>query len=109
MRPRVLKRRLIAAATAGFVGVILLTNANAKADPLDATTITDAPDVCSALVKTPTEMGVENEVAALHLQGLSGDQAGEIVGRAVVGWCPDQMPEVQAFAAKWGTAKKVLA
>jgi Protein of unknown function (DUF732) len=38
MRPRVLKRRLLAAAITGFVGVILLTNANAKADSGDLVT-----------------------------------------------------------------------
>jgi hypothetical protein len=103
-------RRLAAFAAFGAIlaGAILGTGV-AKASPLDDYTVVNAPIVCALLNQTPNVAGVENVISALHDKGLTSAQAGEVVGRAVVGWCPDQMPEVQGFVAKWGTAKRVMA
>jgi hypothetical protein len=95
----------------GFGGLItaaaIAGTAVAKADPVTDYVVINAPIVCALLSQTSTEAGVEGVILALHEKGLTFEQAGEVVARSVVGWCPSEMPEARAFVAKWTTAGRV--
>lgn len=104
-----LHRRLILAGLGGMIAAATITTGVAKADPLDDYTVVNAPIVCALLNQYPSVAGVENLIVALVGKGLTSEQAGEVVGRAVIGWCPAHTPEVRAFIAKWTTAGTVRA
>jgi len=109
MRPRALRRRLGLVFLGALIAGAVLGTGVARADSLDDYIVTNAPVVCSLLDDYPSVSGVEGLVIALHDEGFTGEEAGEIIGRSVVGWCPRHMTEVQAFIAKWAGAKQVIA
>lgn len=95
---------------AGLVGAITIGNApaiiaEAQADPqTDQYTRQNMPAVCLALDMNPTVAGIEDEGSAIMDDGLTGEQALEVVVRSVIGWCPEHMPELDATIAKWQKA-----
>lgn len=102
--------QIILAGLGGMLAAATITAGIAKADPaLDQYTVVNAPIVCAMLSQTSSEAGVEYVVGALHDKGLTFEQAGEVVARSVIGWCPSEMPEVRAFVAKWTTSGTVRA
>jgi hypothetical protein len=103
MRPRRTRGLLGLVAVGGLIAAAFLGCGPAKATPLDDYVIVNAPVICSLLDEYPSVAGVEGVVTALVSKGLSGPDAGE-VARAVQGWCPRHIPEIQAFAAKWAGA-----
>lgn len=94
----------ILAGLGGLLTAVVTGVPAAAADPLDDATAASAPDICAALDDTPTVAGVETVVMALHAQGYSALEAGQIIGRAVTGWCPDHTREIRAFIHKWSPA-----
>ena len=86
-----------------IVAAVMLDNAAAKADPVTDYTVANAPAICAALDKQPTVGTVENIVGTIVLRdSFTGAQAGQILARAVIGWCPDHAVQLRAFADKWG-------
>ena len=79
----------------------------AKADPVDDYTTASAPAICAVLDQDPSIAGVQSVLVAIMADGVPPRPAGEIVARSVVGWCPSHLPEVQAFVAKWSSARAV--
>jgi len=109
MRPRALRRRLALVGLGGILAAAVLGTGIARANPLDEYVIDNAATVCSLLDDYPSVSGVEGLVIALHDEGFTGEEAGEIIGRSVVGFCPRHMTEIQAFINKWGSAHEVTA
>jgi len=109
MRPRALRRRLGLAFLGALIAGAVLGTGIARANPLDDYVVDNAATVCSLLDDYPSVSGVEGIVIALHDKGFTGEEAGEIIGRSVVGWCPEHAAEIRAFVAKWGSAHEVIA
>lgn len=110
MRPRVLRRRLGLAFLGAILAGAVLGTGVAKADPVDDYVLTYAPAVCSTLDKYPTVGGVEGILQVIiQDDGFTPYQAGQIIGRAVIGWCPEHSSEVNRFIAKWTTGSTVRA
>jgi len=104
-------RRLLA--LMGFGAMIaagILGAGRAAADPAtDSYVIVNAPIICALLDESPNVAGVENIGAALIQKGLNPQQAGEVLVRSVLGWCPSHQPELKAFINKWVPRKPVTA
>lgn len=107
MRPRVLRRNLGLAFLGAILAGCVLGTGIARADSLDDYVAANGPVVCSLLDSEPTVAGVEGVGMALYSKGLTAEQAGEVLVRSVVGFCPDHLPEVKAFIAKWTRAGTV--
>lgn len=104
------RRALVLVGLGGLIAAAMVgTAVVAKADPVDSYVLTYAPAVCSTLDEYPSVAGIEGIGMAIVEDGYTPRQAGEIIARSVVGWCPSHMPEVQAFIAKWTTAGTVRA
>jgi hypothetical protein len=109
MRPRVLRRRLILAGLGGMLAAATITMNVARADTLDDYIAVNGPVVCSLLDAEPTVAGVEHVGMALYGKGLTAKEAGEVLVRSVVGFCPRHTPELNLFIQKWAPAKRVMA
>jgi len=57
--------------------------------------------VCSVLDDHPSVGGVIAIGLALREQGWTGYQAGEILGHSVINACPEYLPVLRAFAARY--------
>lgn len=88
---------VVAGATVGM--------AAARADTAGDYAAANAETVCTALDLDPTVSGVEVAVINIMRDGLTPEDSGAALAMAVIGWCPDHEPEVQAFVDKWADAK----
>ena len=87
------------------VTAVLMSNAVAQADPqTDQYTRQNMPAVCFAMDKNPTVEGIDDEGLAIMNDGMTAEQSMEIIMRSIIGWCPEHMPELEAFVAKWQKA-----
>lgn len=108
MRPRTLRRRLILAGFGGMLVAGIATTGVARADSVDEYTITNAAAICQFLDQNPGVTGVETALAEIILEdGFTPYQGGTIVGRAVFGSCPEHVPALEAFVAKYSEARKI--
>lgn len=107
MRPRRLQRMLVLAFLGAVTAGAVTGTAVAKADPIDEYTIVNAPIVCALLDEYPSVAGVEGVATALIDKGLAPKDAGEVLVRSVVGWCPRHTPEVNGFIAKWAPRQAI--
>lgn len=89
------------------LAALTLSAGVAHADPVDDYTRANAPAICMALDTNPTVAGVEQVGIGMMNDGLTGQQAGQVSVRSVLGWCPQHLPELQAFIDKWTPAKPV--
>jgi len=108
MRPRALRRRLGLVFLGALIAGAVLGTGIARANPLDDYVIDNAATVCSLLSEYPSTAGVEGIVIALHDKGLTAQEAGEVVGRSVVGWCPEFAPIINLFIAKWAPTGRTM-
>jgi hypothetical protein len=97
VRPRKLQRRLILASLGGMLAAATITTGVARADL----------NVCSALHNSPTVGTVEQLVLEFTDDGWTPGESGEIIARSVVGGCPQFVPILNQFIAKWTPAKTV--
>ena len=113
MRPRTsraINRALVRAALAITLGWAAAAGmATARADLVDTYVMTNASAVCATLDSYPSVAGIEGIGQAIMDDGLTPQAAGEVVTRAIVGWCPEYVPVLNAFIAKWTTAGSVVA
>ncbi|KWX66844.1 hypothetical protein [Mycobacterium sp. NAZ190054] len=109
MRPRTARavNRCLIAVAFGWLAAAGI--ATARADLVDDYTVTNAETVCTVLDSYPSIAGVEGVGMAIMEDGLSPAAAGEVITRSIVGWCPDHMPELNAFIAKYAPAGSVVA
>lgn len=109
-RARAVNRALVRTALAITLGWIAAAGmATARADLVDTYVVTNANAVCATLDSYPSIEGIEGVGQAIMDDGLTPQAAGEVVTRAIVGWCPEHLPELNAFIAKWTTAGSVVA
>jgi hypothetical protein len=91
-----------------MVAAATITAGIAKADPVvDSYTLNNEARVCKTLDAYPSVAGVEGVIAAIVNEGLTGGQAGQVVGMSVIDFCPSHLPEVQAFADKWAPRRQL--
>ncbi|MDN4521399.1 DUF732 domain-containing protein [Mycolicibacterium austroafricanum] len=109
MRPRHARavNRALVLITLGWAAAAGM--ATARADLVDTYVMTNASAVCATLDSYPSVAGIEGIGQAIMDDGLTPQAAGEVVTRAIVGWCPEHLPELNAFIAKWTTAGSVVA
>lgn len=92
----------------GWLLAAAITTAGiARANPLDDYTIVNAPIVCAILDSHPTVAGIEGIGGALVEKGLTPEDAGQVVARSIVGWCPEHADTLQTFIAKWTQAQPI--
>lgn len=96
MRPAILKAYALGIITGGFLTAGIVFVAPAKADTGYDTA------VCATLADYPTFAGIIGIGAALKDRGYTGYEAGEIIGTAVYGTCPEYLPLIRRFVATFG-------
>jgi len=103
VRPRTLRRILIAAAVGAVLAGAGIGAGIARADTeTDLAAILVGDAVCTTLDTYPTTDGVLGVALALMEEGWSGEEAGAVIGAAVIRDCPRHVPLLTAFAAQWG-------
>ncbi len=108
MRPRHarrLNRCLLVLVALGWLATAGI--ATARADLVDDYTVAHAPAVCATLDAYPSVDGIEGVGMAIVDDGLAPAAAGQVITRAIVGWCPEHLPELEAFIAKWTPAQVI--
>lgn len=92
MRPRQLKRRLWSLAA---LAVLLATGVgwSARAEA--------APNICGALMVSPTVGTVEQLGAALMVEGWTPHESGQIIAMTVNAVCPVYWPVLERFIAAY--------
>lgn len=109
MRPQKLRRRLMlvgfVAITAGAVTGTAIARADSRVDEY---TVTNAAAICLFLDRNPGVTGVETALAEIIIEdGFTPYQGGTIVATAVMGACPEHMPVLEMFVAKWTEARLI--
>lgn len=104
MRPRNARRINRAIIAAALTALTLAGTGTARADAVDEYVANYAHIVCNVLANHPTVAGVEGIAMAIIDDGFTPESAGEIVGRSVIGLCPDYWLVVEAFADRHSTA-----
>lgn len=107
MRPRTLRRWLITVGLGGMIAAGSLTTTVARADLVDDYTVAHAPAVCATLDAYPSVDGIEGVGMAIVDDGLAPAAAGQVITRAIFGWAPEHLPELEAFIAKWTPAQVI--
>lgn len=91
VRPRKLRRILIAAGVGGAVSLIGCGWAvgPARADTVaDNYTVANAWRVCATLDDFPSPAGVFGVMGAIQNEGLTVDQSAAVMWESALGWCP---------------------
>lgn len=107
MRPRRARRlnRFLALVALGWLAAA--GTAVARADLVDDYIVAHAPAVCATLDAYPSVDGIEGVGAAIVDDGPAPAAAGQVIARAIFGWCPEHLPELEAFIAKWSPAQVI--
>lgn len=95
-------RRVLVLLTLGWLACAgwLVTAPDAHADPLSDYTVLAATAVCSTLDDHPTVPGVTGVITGvMDDSGFTAYDSGEVVARAVIGWCPRHVPLLQRFVS----------
>ena len=97
-------------ATIGLGAIIAAIAAPpARADYVDDYTLDNAWRVCLVLDAYPSVNGVEGVLAGIMKDGLTPKDAGTVLARSVIGWCPEHKPEVDRFVARYSNAGVMVA
>ena len=94
----VLAALCVCVVTGATVGI-----AAAHADPVGDYVAANGQAVCQTLDKYPSVEGIEGIGLAIMDEGITPFDAGQIIARSVGAFCPQHVPEVQAFIAKYST------
>jgi hypothetical protein len=95
-----------------FVGLVAggLLAPDAHASPVEDYAAINAGRVCATLDDFPSVAGVTGVVqGVMEDGGFTPYDAGRIVGMAVMGWCPEHLPELRRFVAVYSQARTVRA
>lgn len=101
MRPANLRRLLVLAGLGGMVAAATITAGVAKADVVTDYVAANARIVCLVLDEYPTVEGIQGVGEAIVEDGLSPRAAGEVIARSVIALCPEHLPELHLFVARW--------
>ncbi len=85
-----------------MTAALTMCAAPAKADVPENVIDKLAPAVCSTLSDYPSTDGVAGIGLALADEGWTGHEAGEIIARSVMAECPQYVPILRAFVARYG-------
>jgi hypothetical protein len=103
-------RPLLALTAFGAIlGGALYYSAPAKADPVSDYTSLNANTICAVIDTHPNAAGVAAVVLAVVRDGFTARQAGTIVGTAVIGYCPENMPAIKQFIAAYAPSTSTSA
>lgn len=104
MRPRRARAwdRFLVSMTAGALGAAaVLFASEAQADVVTDYVAANARIVCLVLDEYPTVEGIQGVGEAIVEDGLSPTAAGEVIARSVIALCPEHLPELNLFVARW--------
>jgi ribulose kinase len=94
-----------------FAGIVGPGLAAAKADPISpvvaAYATRYAGAVCAVLDAYPSVGGVTGALQGVMADGFTAYEAGQVVGIAVVGQCPEHLDAVQAFIDRYSAARQL--
>lgn len=110
MRPGTLRAYAFGVFTGALMtATMTMCAAPAKADmPLDVVDVY-APIVCDVLSEHPSTDGLLGIGIALMGDGWTGYEAGQIMGQSVQNECPQFIPILRAFAARYGNQTAAIA
>lgn len=100
-RARRWNRSLAATTTAALAAAAVLFASEAKADVVTDYVAANARIVCLVLDEYPTVEGIQGVGEAIVEDGLSPTAAGEVIARSVIALCPEHLPELHLFVARW--------
>lgn len=79
----------------------------ASADPVSTRVATEAitmaPAVCATLDDHPTTDGVAGVAMAIHDEGFTMEEAGQIIALSVLSKCPQHKPLLEKFIGVYGS------
>ena len=105
MRNYVIRAYTLGVITGSMVTAALtMFAAPAKADISDSTVASYAIPVCATLDRFPTFNGVIGIAAAIAEDGYTYSDAGEIIVGAALNVCPEFVPLLRQFAARYAPA-----
>lgn len=89
----------LGAAAVLFASVLFASEA--RADVVTDYVAANARIVCLVLDEYPTVEGIQGVGEAIVEDGLSPRAAGEVIARSVIALCPEHLPELNLFVARW--------